>query len=190
MLTKLFVAKRDNSQAGFTLLELLVVIGLVAVLSTIAGVSWLVFVNNQRLGTANDAIGRAMREAQSQAEARKLTWQASFRENGNTVQWAVHQYQNSIDPDSLAWEDLETGIGIEESISSLEYADFNSDSTLDGYRAVFNPFGEYQDLTDPPVALPHTITLSHSSGTQTRCTSIQTLLGAMISGSGDDTSCS
>jgi prepilin-type N-terminal cleavage/methylation domain-containing protein len=56
-----------NSDAGFTLVELLTVILLAGILALIAAPGWLTFVNNRRADTARDQILQLLRQAQIKA---------------------------------------------------------------------------------------------------------------------------
>ncbi|HEY9604838.1 MAG TPA: prepilin-type N-terminal cleavage/methylation domain-containing protein, partial [Allocoleopsis sp.] len=58
--------KRDCSgeNAGFTLVELLVVIVLMGVIAAIAAPGWLSFVSQRRANAVNDYIFRSLKEAQ------------------------------------------------------------------------------------------------------------------------------
>ncbi len=93
----------SKRQAGFTFIELLVVIIMIGVLSAIAAPGWLGFVQQRRAGAASDAMVRAMQEAQSLAKTRKLSYSVSFRNEGGVPQVAIHP-DNSV-PDEY-WKAL------------------------------------------------------------------------------------
>jgi prepilin-type N-terminal cleavage/methylation domain-containing protein len=60
--------KGDN---GFTILELLVVVIMLGILSSIAAPGWLGFINRQRVRTVNDRVFQSLRLAQSEAKRTK-----------------------------------------------------------------------------------------------------------------------
>jgi hypothetical protein len=104
-----------------------------------------------------------MREAQSQAKKEKLTYHASFREQNDIVQWAVHAA--TIDPSNAKWHDLDASVQLDTE-STLQLSDGVRRVPFDHIGAVKPPFGR--------------ITLSSKSGgTAKRCVFISTLLGAM-----------
>jgi prepilin-type N-terminal cleavage/methylation domain-containing protein len=151
--------------AGFTLIEMIVVFLMIGVLSAIAAPSWLAFINVHHLNVAQDQVYRAMREAQSQAKKEKLTYHASFREQNDIVQWAVHAA--TIDPSNAQWNDLDPSVKLDEDESTL-------DPLSNGVRRV--PF-DHLGTVKPPFGR---ITLSSKSGgTVKRCVFISTILGAM-----------
>jgi prepilin-type N-terminal cleavage/methylation domain-containing protein len=151
--------------AGFTLIEMIVVFLMIGVLSAIAAPSWLAFMNIHHLNVAQDQVYRAMREAQSQAKKEKLTYHASFREQNDIVQWAVHAA--TIDPSNAQWNDLDASVKLDEHESTL-------DKLPNGVRRV--PF-DHLGTVKPPFGR---ITLSSKSGgTVKRCVFISTILGAM-----------
>lgn len=78
-------------QAGFTTIEVLVVIVMIGILGAIAAPSWLSFVNGQRVKNTADAALQTMRRAQSRASTENRTWEASFRVvEGEGIQGSAH----------------------------------------------------------------------------------------------------
>ena len=149
---------------GFSLTELIFVVFIIGILSAIAAPGWLAFVNNQRLRTSNDRIYQAMQRARSNAMRDKLTWQASFRQQGEIAQWTVHQA--TIDPLTANWENLDPSVKIDDETTMLQ------DSSTNIWRIKFNYKGHPNSV--------RRITLSpRSGGKAKRCVFVSTLLGAM-----------
>ncbi len=61
-----------QSTAGFTLLELIVVMVMVSILAAIAAPSWLALVNRQRVAAARDEVLQVLRKAQKDAKTSGL----------------------------------------------------------------------------------------------------------------------
>lgn len=61
------------STAGFTLIEALVVVIMIAVLMSIAAPGWLAFANRQRVNSVRDAALQVLRTTQTQAQQRRET---------------------------------------------------------------------------------------------------------------------
>ena len=167
---------------------MLIVIVLVGILSAIALPSWLSFVNTRRLNTAQDQVYRAMRQAQSQASKEKLTWQVSFREENNIVQWTVHQAKaGEFIPDSVTtndklWNNLDSNIRIDSETTLRK-------QTVSGaWRVIFNHQGcPVYNVGDECIntslqALGQITLYIPNNGKTKRCLYISTILGAMRTG--------
>lgn len=157
---------KASSSSGFTVLEVLIVVVIIGILSAIAGPSWLSFINNRRLNVAQDRVYLALRQAQSQAQKQKLTWQASFREQNDIVQWAVHPA--SVNPANINWNSLDHNIRLDKE-TTLQLL------KSQGIRQI--QFDYRGSVRKPPLGR---ITLSSKYGGKTkRCVFVSTILGAM-----------
>jgi prepilin-type N-terminal cleavage/methylation domain-containing protein len=153
----------DRYNSGFSLIEIITTMFMIGVLSAIVAPSWLAFIKTRHLNVAQDQVYRAMRLAQSQAKKEKLTYHASFREQNNIVQWAVHP--STIAPSNAKWNDLDVSVQLDAE-STLELSNGVRRVPFDHIGTVKPPFGR--------------ITLSSKSGGKAkRCVFISTILGAM-----------
>jgi prepilin-type N-terminal cleavage/methylation domain-containing protein len=101
--------RTSKEAAGFTLVEMLVVVFMIGVLSAIAIPNWLSFMNRQQVNKANDIILAALQQAQREAKRQKLSYSVSFQYNNNIPQIAV--YRSDLTPTNY-WQSLGTDLGI------------------------------------------------------------------------------
>lgn len=193
--------RKQASNGGYTLLEILVVIVLIGILSAIAIPSWLAFIDTLRLNTAQDEVYRAIRQAQSEATKSKLTWQVSFRQQNGLIQWAVHPadvagefISNAVQADNSLWHSLEPNIHIDQQRNSLgkNETTIRKQTSSGSWRILFNYQGcpVYEmgnECTHTSLRTLRQINLSSKNGgTARRCVYISTIIGAMRMGKDHD----
>ncbi len=172
----------SHSTAGYTLLETIIIVTIVGILSTIIAPSWLNFIARQDLNTAQDQVYRAMLEAKSNATKDKITWQASFREVNNIVQWTTHPASSEeFIPSGLHWHELGENISIDKEKNNKGEYETTLDSpgtkTITGpWRVQFNYHGNTNGQ------LGQITLISKNGGKTKRCVYVSTLIGAMRKG--------
>jgi prepilin-type N-terminal cleavage/methylation domain-containing protein len=167
---------------GFTLLELLVVMVSVGVLVAIAAPSWLGFLNEQRLSSAQSTAFSTLRLAQSNAKRNQIMWQATFRNTLNSSQYAVHQSPPSSMTkeywDSLPWQNFERAVRIVDNTEPQPRTTFTKLTAVpepDIYRVQFKPQGNPNGIGE----LGRITFVSRSGGDRKKCVIVSTLLGSM-----------
>ncbi|MBD2517789.1 prepilin-type N-terminal cleavage/methylation domain-containing protein [Nostoc sp. FACHB-973] len=184
-----------QSDAGFTLIEVLVVVLMIAVLAAIAAPGWLAFVNRQRVNKANDAVLAALQDAQREAKNKKLSYSVSFKVEDNVPKFLIHQ--GAVTPTSgVVWKSLGQDMASNPG-QVLLYTNISASNTKNATGKVgtapgtgiitFDYMGALahkpssSDAADIPlkvmVAAPKTGTTEPSASK--RCVIVETLLGGM-----------
>ncbi|MEH2227315.1 prepilin-type N-terminal cleavage/methylation domain-containing protein [Nostoc sp.] len=194
----------NQQDAGFSLIELIVVLLLVGILAAIAAPGWAAFVNRQRINKFNDAVFAALQEAQREAKNKKLSYSVSFRKNSTTQEVAIYRTDIGIS----TWKPLGTDVGVS-SDKFLLGTNLNSttentaDSTVSyslnaSAKITFDYMGTLPNAsfgtpiapsTEPPglkivVAVPSSANPASASSVK-RCVIVKTLLGSMLTAKDD-----
>lgn len=148
------VLRKSVPVSGFTLLELIAVIVIAGILSSIAAASYQALQNTRRINNTQSEIFSAIKEAQSRAKKDKITYQVSIRRNptgSREIQLGVHnakflsgpntgQIRNDVD--NWNWQPIVSDL--KDSQRILVGATGGSVSTISGQRIIcirFNPDG-------------------------------------------------
>jgi type II secretory pathway pseudopilin PulG len=198
------IFKPTQQDAGFTLLEIFVMVVIVGVLAAIVAPSWLGFVNRQRVNKANDAILAALQEAQRQAIKTKSNYSVSFKIEGNVPKMAIYADPNPAISITPVWKTLGGDLGIKPgqvlllsnlisgntagTSTSLENLNTPKTITFDYMGTLANAnFGTpATGSSDSPglkvVVAERRPGLIPTAGSMKRCVIIKTLIGGMITG--------
>lgn len=161
-------AHQGRSIAGFTLLEILVVLIITGIIAAIAAPSWLKFRANRQVTLARDELRQAIQQAQAASMTKQSSWRFSLREQEDHIEWAIH-------PNDQDWEEVQTWHALNSNIR-LEEADTTLARNDGVYYVRFGFNGEVKYRLS-------TVTLTSKSGVaQNQCVVISTLLGATRNG--------
>jgi prepilin-type N-terminal cleavage/methylation domain-containing protein len=122
------VKESDRFQDGFTLLELLVVIFVVGIISTVVVPGWLKFLAGHRMTLSQDKLRQGIQQAQVKAQQESISWQFSVRENLGDVEMAVHPA--ALSSNLANWEPLNNSTHLDSetsfaSVDSTYYVQFD-----------------------------------------------------------------
>ncbi|MEQ8381125.1 MAG: type II secretion system protein [Coleofasciculus sp. A1-SPW-01] len=190
--------RRSSQDGGFTLIEMIAVILIIAVLSAIIAPGWLAFVNRQRVAKVNDAVYTAIQQAQREAKRTKLSYSVSFKNDSDQLKVAV--YPDGTTNTDIPWKPLNEGLDIKEGQVILcsdisetvanESINSATCTTASGTNKRTITF-DYQGNLDPGAnigtdGIGVTVAIPESAGSQVpiqstaRCVIVKTLIGSMV----------
>ncbi len=161
-----------SSEAGFTIIELLVVIIMVSILSAIAIPGWLGFMNRQRLSTAQKQTLALIRNAQANAQREKTSWQVCFSDDGTQVLSSVQPVPSDNSCSTTTWQPL-----IEKDSKYIKFTSTLSQSSNQYYRVQFNYDGSVASGQ-----LGYITFTPRTANNPKTCVNVKTLLGATLYG--------
>ncbi len=150
--------KAGKRAAGFTLLELLVVLTIVGILSAIVAPSWNSFYATRQLNTAQDQIQGSIKQGQHLAKMQRRPHRFVIEQYGDIVRWGIAAEPYEITESTLIapveWKSSFTNISIDTSQTTFRkikdkdqwFIVLDDDGTLTGQLGrvtlVSNGYGE------------------------------------------------
>ena len=162
-------ASRKND-AGFTILELLIIVIMLGILASIAAPGWLGFINRQRVRTVNDRVFQSLRLAQSEAKRTKSPVTITFDKN-------VDPPIVTFVPPLATGGSTQTLNGGGEIKSGTIALTFNKPDSTDPKKSslVF----DYQGNLATGTTTPFIVAVSTVQGGGKQCAIVETLIGGM-----------
>ena len=176
----------NSSTAGFTLLEVLVVVIMIAVLAAIAAPGWLAFLNQQRVGKARNQLTQAIRDAQEQAKRTKVNRAVVFDNNSDSPRFAIvsivpnSNNQCSLPASVTNWTNLGSGEIQQGNVRLTTKTETGTVQNALASRDVLI-FDTYGNIAPCSTVQPFfTITVQSTSGINPRrCVRVASILGAL-----------
>jgi prepilin-type N-terminal cleavage/methylation domain-containing protein len=170
------ISKKRYSQSndGFTLIEMLVVVVIVGILGSIAAPGWLGFLNRQRVSSVRSDLLSALREAQDDAKQRSSSRTVIFR---TTSQGPVVD----VGPDST--HVLTQTLG--SNVKNIKLNSFIGAPNPTNHVAANSIQFDYRGGVSTN-SVPFVIQVKTINGSFQNCLIITTLLGGIAEASGDD----
>lgn len=166
-------ATLSTSHAGFTLLESLVVVTLIALLAAIGLPNWLGFLDQRRVNMTQDLLYQALRRTQQDATTLQQEQQFSLRERDGILEWASHPASVASIQVAL-WTPLIEGVTLA-----------GEDNTLDVDNGTYYVRFDYEGNVNLRTSQLGRITVVGAGGRLShRCVIVSTLIGAMRQGEG------
>lgn len=171
----------NQSDAGFSILEVLAVVAIIGVLGAMAAPGWLAFMNRQRANTAKEELQQAIRTAQSEAKQGRRSIPIEFHASDGVPEGIPAYTLNGIQQ-ILGQGEMNPGtielVAVDADDNDIAQLVFRSDGSLSVEDS------DYDSPNSAP-ALPVTISIESPAGSNNKtCLIVESLLGSMDSGSG------
>jgi len=157
----------SSSTAGFTLLEALVVLIIVAILAGIAAPGWLAFLNRQRMNAVRSDLVDVLKEAQTTARQQRRDVTVSI-----------------VDPAVPSVSDGTTQVlgGGDFPAGTIQLSAYIEEDTNPAVSVTFN----YQGRPEDEASVPFVFSISPTGVPAQRCVIVANLLGSLKTAEGAD----
>ena len=179
---------------GFSLLEMMMIVLIIGILTSIAVPGWLGFINNQRVRTVNDRVFQTLRSAQSEAKRNKRNITVTFDTSVDPPTVTINPTNPATNPP------LQTALTTTPPIQTVTFdgggeikpgtivlsTQANGDQTIKSIT--FNYQGNItspsiQSRTPRQITDGFSVTVAPVPGAK-KCVIVQTILGAMTTDEG------
>jgi len=174
-----------KGDGGFTLLEVLVIVLVVGILSSIAAPSWLAFINRQRTRTVNDRVFQSLRLAQSEAKRTKREITITF--SAPSVDPPTVTFNPPLASDNM--QTLANGDRAQRLDGGGEIPPGTIKLVSNAPSITFDYQGNVKDPLPPDPVNPNgrfVATVSTVKGAAKQCAIVETIIGGMRTAEGND----
>lgn len=178
LLINRFKKNPAQSDQGFSLIELLVVVLMIGILSAIAAPGWQAFTTGQRIKSVNNQVSQAIKTAQAEAKRNKSEYVLEFDPAKDPPKYSIYK-EGTLDPDKQ-WQSLSLDGAIKENMLKI-YSQANG--TVQD-TITFDYLGTVKDpalnQSTPPVNTDgfSVVVYPKDSPNSRNCIIVQTILGA------------
>ncbi|MEA5466011.1 pilus assembly FimT family protein [Leptothoe sp. PORK10 BA2] len=161
-----------SSTAGFSLLEMLVVIIMVGILGAMAAPGWLGYMNRQRVNRARSDLAQIIQTAQSDAQQKNVTRVIRFSGAAG------------VSADPILQVNSTTGVttGLERSVGGEQNGSITL--TANAQEFIFNYKGEATPAN--PADFPYIVSVASELSQTPKCIIVATILGGIVQADGDE----
>jgi Tfp pilus assembly protein PilE len=173
--------KKKQSFAGFTLLELMVIVVMVGLLAAVAAPSWIGFFNRQRISAVKSDLIQTIKQTQQDAIQRRETVSFEILESED-----LPTINNGIDIVLASSSSIKPGM------ITLDSYTVNADGTKNDDADDVSLGFDYQGkpvaagTNDDGFVLPFVITISAENSNNKQCVIIANLIGSIKTAEGAD----
>jgi type II secretory pathway pseudopilin PulG len=196
-------ASRKN-EAGYTIIELLIIVLILGIFASIAAPSWLVFINRQRVRTVNDRVFQSLRSAQSEAKRSKRDVTVTFYTSSSTppvdpprVEIDTNPAETNPSKKEIRKETFSGGGEIKPrtiaiSTNATAYTDPDGGYRVPANSIVFDYKGNVKKLpsTNPAIPGRFVVTVAPANAkpnsSARQCAIVETIIGGMRTAEGND----
>ncbi|MGF1459720.1 MAG: Tfp pilus assembly protein FimT/FimU [Leptolyngbyaceae cyanobacterium] len=159
------IDQKQQSNAGFTLIEVLAVVVIVAILAAIAAPSWLSYVARQRVSAVENDLEQVLKSAQQEAIAQRSNVTVTIDETADLPTIDVDGFVETLGPSGLR-----AGMVTLDAISPTS-------GTPNITKISFNYQGMVRDDQDLPIVVKISPENTPDNSSLRQCVVVTTLLG-------------
>lgn len=142
----MFIPK-NNSQKGYTLIEILVIVIVIGILASVVVLFWRGFIKNRTVEQALKEATLALREAQSTAQKEKVTYTIRFQNKAGIAQYSIFPEGDS----PTDWDSLSNASSVVTSNSEITF-DSKGETEQTGEKVILTLNNKKKCLiVDPPL---------------------------------------